>query len=191
MKTISTILAAAALVTFSACNRSDSPDVVAESTATDSAIEQTKEASTHADVSALPLLGLAPDWVLKRLDGSTMSSADLVGKVVVLDFWATWCPPCREEIPGYIEMQRELEASGLVIVGISLDQGGVGVVENFGQQFKINYPLVMGDQAIVEAFGGIEAIPTTFLVDRNGQIRHRKVGMMTRSDYEPLVRSLL
>ena len=88
-------------------------------------------------------------------------------------------------------MQRELEAKGVVIVGVSLDRGGPSVVEKFGQQYEINYPLVMGDEQIVNAFGGIEAIPTTFLIDRSGQVRHRKVGMMERSEYEPLIRSLL
>jgi len=134
---------------------------------------------------------MAPEWQLKRIDGSMMSSTELAGKVVVLDFWATWCPPCRDEIPGYIEMQRELESKGVVIVGVSLDQGGPGVVEKFAAQFKINYPLVMADENTADLFGGIEAIPTTFLIDRDGQVRHRKVGSMERHDYEPLVRSLL
>lgn len=142
-------------------------------------------------VSDLPELGAAPRWKLKRLDGTVMSSEELAGKVIVLDFWATWCPPCRDEIPGYVEMQRELESQGVVIVGVSLDKGGPSVVEKFGRDYKINYSLVMGDEDVVGAFGGITAIPTTFLIDRNGQVRHRKVGSMDRSDYEPLVKSLL
>ncbi|WP_221032279.1 TlpA family protein disulfide reductase [Actomonas aquatica] len=144
-----------------------------------------------ADVAALPDLGTAPSWTLAKLDGTKLSSADLKGKVVVVDFWATWCPPCREEIPGYVEMQRELEAQGVVIVGVSLDRAGVPVVQKFAQDYEINYPIVMGDQDLTETFGGIEAIPTTFLIDRDGKIRHRKVGSMSREDYEPLVRSLL
>ena len=152
------------------CNRNDAP-----ATAT----------------SNLSDLGAAPEWTLAQIDGTSLSSKSLAGKVVVIDFWATWCPPCREEIPGYIEMQRELEGAGVVIVGISLDQAGPAVVKTFAERYGINYPLVMGDDRVQSAFGGIEAIPTTFLIDREGKVRHRKVGSMSRAEYEPLVRSLL
>jgi peroxiredoxin len=144
-----------------------------------------------AEAGELAVLGMAPEWELRRLDGTTLKSPELAGKVVVVDFWATWCPPCVEEIPGYVEMQREHEAAGLVIVGISLDQAGVEEVRKFGERYGMNYPVVMADRDVVAAFGGVEAIPTTFLIDREGRIRHRKVGMITRADYEPLVKALL
>ena len=203
MKTLTLISLSASLIFVVGCSKNEpvltADGTVAASEAVDdvasdvaSTAQVGNEANTMAKrVSDLPILGASPEWELKRIDGTTMSSAELAGKVVVIDFWATWCPPCRDEIPGYIEMQKELEAKGLVIVGVSLDQKGPGVVEKFAQQFKINYPLVMGDEGVVKAFGGIEAIPTTFLIDRDGQVRHRKVGMMHRSDYEPLVKSLL
>ena len=140
---------------------------------------------------ALPELGPAPAWKLTRIDGTPMSSDELKGKVVVVDFWATWCPPCIKEVPGYVEMQQKYADRGLVIVGISLDQQGPPVVQRFAERHKVNYPLVMGDQEVVEAFGGVEGIPTTFLIDRNGQLRHRKVGSMEQADYEPLITSLL
>lgn len=132
-----------------------------------------------------------PEWSLSRLDGSVLSSEDLRGKVVVVDFWATWCPPCRAEIPGYIEMQRDLADKDLVIVGVSLDEGGTAVVQKFAEKMGINYELVMGDNAVVNAFGGVQVIPTTFLIDREGQVRHRKEGMMSREDYEAIVREVL
>ncbi len=191
MKLCSIFIAACSLLLAVGCSRSETQEVAVTVEPSSSPTVPAKEAAQVADTSSLPRLGQAPDWEVKRLDGSIMSSAELAGKVGVLDFWATWCPPCKEEIPGYIEMQRELEAKGVVIVGVSLDRGGPSVVEKFGQQYQINYPLVMGDEQIVNAFGGIEAIPTTFLIDRSGQVRHRKVGMMERSEYEPLIRSLL
>ncbi|MBT5904084.1 MAG: TlpA family protein disulfide reductase [Opitutaceae bacterium] len=132
-----------------------------------------------------------PEWSLARLDGSVLRSSDLRGKVVVLDFWATWCPPCRAEIPGYIEMQRDLAGEDLVIVGVSLDEGGPAVVQEFADRMGINYELVMGDNEVVNGFGGVQVIPTTFLIDREGQVRHRKEGMMSREDYESIVREVL
>lgn len=141
--------------------------------------------------SELPRLGAAPSWQLTRLDGSTLSAAELEGKVAVIDFWATWCPPCIKEIPGYVELQEKYGDDGLVIVGISLDQQGPEVVQRFVERNGINYPIVMGDEAVAEAFGGVRSIPTTFLIDREGQIRHQKVGAAELSEYEPLVRSLL
>jgi thiol-disulfide isomerase/thioredoxin len=144
-----------------------------------------------AQAMALPTMGPAPRWSVKDLNGAVVSSEQLKGKVVVIDFWATWCPPCIKEVPGYTELMRKYGSDGLVIVGISLDQGGPGVVKTFGERFKVNYPLAMGDDAIVAAFGGVEAIPTTFLIDRQGQIRDRKVGLEATESYEKKILSLL
>jgi thiol-disulfide isomerase/thioredoxin len=190
MKTIVSLSLLTTFLAFVGCGKSE-PLAEASEARPDRTTSTSVASASVEDTSSLPQLGAAPAWTLSRVDGSTLTSAELAGKVVVIDFWATWCPPCREEIPGYIAMQRELESAGLVIVGVSLDQGGPGVVNKFNETFKMNYPLVMGDEKMVDAFGGIEAIPTTFLIDRNGQIRHRKVGMMDRSEYEPLVKSLL
>jgi len=133
----------------------------------------------------------APAWKLQDLAGKTVSSEDFKGKVVVVDFWATWCPPCREEIPGYIELQKQYGPEGLVIVGISLDQQGPDVVKPFAAKYGINYPLVMGDEKVVADFGGVEGIPTTFLIDRNGVIRDRKVGMEPKAEYEAKILKVL
>lgn len=144
-----------------------------------------------AQASSLPVIAPSPAWSLKDLNGAVLSSEQLKGKVVVVDFWATWCPPCIKEVPGYTELQRRYESKGLVIVGISLDRAGPDVVRTFAERFKVNYPLAMGDDATVAAFGGIEAIPTTFLIDRQGQIRDRKVGLEATEEYEKKIVSLL
>ncbi len=133
----------------------------------------------------------APAWQLKDVNGATVSSEQFKGKVVVLDFWATWCPPCVKEIPGYVELARKYGNDGLAIIGVSLDQAGPEVVKSFAAKYKVTYPLVMGDEAVVRAFGGVEAIPTTFLIDREGKIRDRKMGAEETAEYEKKILAIL
>lgn len=133
----------------------------------------------------------APAWKLMDLDGREISSDQFKGKVVVVDFWATWCGPCISEIPGYVELQKKYGKDGLVIVGVSLDRIGPERVKKFAQENGMNYTLVMGDEDVVEAFGGFEAIPTTFLINRSGRIVHQKTGAVAHDEYEKLVRRAL
>ena len=139
----------------------------------------------------LPVLGKAPAWKLKDLQGKEVSSADFKGKVVVIDFWATWCPPCRAEIPGYIALQKKYAEQGLVILGFSVDEAGPEAVKKFAVEQKMNYTILMANQGTAAAFGGIEGIPTTFLIDREGRVRNRKVGSMDAAEYEARVVPLL
>lgn len=141
--------------------------------------------------AALPVLGPAPAWKLKDLDGNDVTADKFKGKVLVVDFWATWCPPCREEIPGYVELYKKYGPDRLAIVGVSLDEAGPKVVKDFVRKNGVNYPIVMGDDAVQSAFGSMEAIPTTFLIDRNGNIRDKKVGAEPTAEYEKKIASLL
>jgi thiol-disulfide isomerase/thioredoxin len=133
----------------------------------------------------------APAWTLKDVEGQAVSSDQLKGKVIVLDFWATWCGPCRSEIPGYVALQKQYGPAGLAIVGVSLDRGGPAVVKKFITDLKINYQIVLGDDQIAEAFGGVEAIPTTFIVDRSGTVRYRKVGAMAPEEFAAVLKPFL
>ena len=134
---------------------------------------------------------VAPAWTLKNLEGQDVSFAQFKGKVVVIDFWATWCGPCRMEIPGYIELQKKYGKDGLVIIGISTDQNGPSPVKEFARKNGMNYLIVLADDRIADAFGGIEGIPTTFLINREGRIVHQKVGAWDHAAYEAVVKKAL
>ncbi len=133
----------------------------------------------------------APNFSLKTSDGKVVKLSDLKGKTVVLNFWATWCGPCRAEIPGFIDVYNKYKSKGLEIVGISLDQGGWSDVNPFVKEYNITYPVVLGNDDLARRYGNIEAIPTTFIVDKKGMIAKQHVGYMKEADFETLVKDLL
>ncbi len=135
--------------------------------------------------------GPAPSWQLQDVDGKAVQSSQFAGKVVLVDFWATWCPPCRKGIPDLIALQKEHGDKGLAVVGISLDRDGPAGVKEFMKKMGVTYPIVMGDEKVVEAFGGIDGIPTAFLIDRKGNLVMKHVGLASKEDLEKAIKPLL
>ena len=132
----------------------------------------------------------APPISLIDITGKRLELADYKGKVVVLDFWATWCGPCRIEIPGFIEMQNKYANQGFSVIGISFDDEPEPVVQ-FYKELKMNYPVAVGNQRIGELYGGILGLPTTFLIGRDGCIYAKHVGATDPSVIEDEVQQLL
>ena len=132
----------------------------------------------------------APDFSLPQLDGQTLQLSSYRGKVVVLDFWATWCDPCREETPYLVELQKKYGDRGLQIIGISMDDGPEPV-RGFYQQFHMNYPVVMGTAKTGELYGGVLGLPIAFFVDREGKIQSKKIGAQSAAVLEREIQKLL
>jgi cytochrome c biogenesis protein CcmG/thiol:disulfide interchange protein DsbE len=134
---------------------------------------------------------VAPGYELADLTGKMVSNREFAGKVVILDFWATWCPPCREEIPHFVQLQSKYREQGLVIVGLSLDAGGAKDVAPFAEEHNVNYPMLIGNDETAKAFGGVNSIPTTFVLDRQGKIVKRFVGFTPPEVFEQTIAPLL
>lgn len=132
----------------------------------------------------------APDWELKNLEGKVVKLSEFRGKVVILDFWATWCGPCRVEIPHFVELQKQYRDKGLAVIGVSLDEQGPEVVKKFVKQFGVNYPVVIGNEKIADAYG-IEGLPTTFVIDRHGRIVSWYIGYNDKAVFEKEIQSQL
>ena len=142
--------------------------------------------------SQSPLLAAAaPAWDLKDVKGNSVKLSDFKGKVVILDFWATWCPPCRAEIPHFIGLQEKYGKQGLVVVGVSVDEGGPDVVSSFVKANKINYPIVMGNLDVAQLYDANEGIPTTFVIDRTGNIVAKHLGFTDSDIFEKEIKSVL
>ena len=136
-------------------------------------------------------IGSAPDVTFTALDGESFTMAELEGRVVLVNFWATWCTPCRIEMPGFEKLYRDKRDEGFVIVGISVDRTGTGDVREFLEERDITYPNAMESPGMESAFGGIRGIPTSFLIDRDGVIRHRTYGLFPAAALRIAVNRLL
>jgi len=133
----------------------------------------------------------APDWSLKDLDGKAINLSDFKGKIVILNFWATWCPPCRAEIPDFIDVAKQYQGKGVIIVGLSVDSIQPSEVAAFAKKAGINYPIVMSTDDLAQKYGAAEAIPVTCIIAPDGSIADKQVGMVSKDYLESNIKKLL
>ena len=131
----------------------------------------------------------AADLNLKNLDGNIVNLSEFKGKVIILNFFATWCPPCKEEVPGFIELQKEYGDKGFTMIGISLSR--MSDMRSFAQNFGINYPVLIDDGYAAAVYGPIRSIPTTFIIDQNFKVVKKYIGYKPKEVFEADIRALL
>ncbi len=173
--TILLVLLAAMTLTLEGCGGREEPTTseersVAEGEAAPEAPEAGAAGGVGTDEGQFP-----PPFTLPDLHGNDVSLSDFEGKVVVLDLWATWCPPCRVEIPFLVSLHEEFEDQGLVVVGVGLDQGGAADLAPFAKEIGMEYTVLVGGRSVQQAYG-VTAIPTSFVIARDGRIAAKHVG---------------
>jgi peroxiredoxin len=132
----------------------------------------------------------APDFTLTDAQGRPVTLSDYKGKVVLLDFWATWCGGCKLEIPWYVEFEKKYRDKGLAVIGVSMDDEGMKIVRPFLEQRHIDYPVVIGSEAFGQRFG-LQSMPLTLLIDRNGKIAVSHAGVVDKDNFESHIQELL
>ena len=133
----------------------------------------------------------AYNFTLKTLTGNSVGLNDFQGKVLIVDFWDTWCPPCKAEIPHFVDLYSEYNSQGLEILGVAFGRDGVSAVRNFIGSYGINYQNALGNQEVVTGFGGFNSIPTTFVIDKQGNIYKKYTGYRDKSVFEADIKALL
>ena len=134
---------------------------------------------------------IAPDFTLKDATGAEVKLSDYRGKVVLLNFWATWCGPCALEIPWFIEFEQQYKSRGFEVLGISMDEDGWKAIKPFTAEHKMNYRVLLGNDTVGQLYGGVDALPTTFIIDREGKIAAPYVGLAGKNEYSQEIESLL
>jgi cytochrome c biogenesis protein CcmG/thiol:disulfide interchange protein DsbE len=133
----------------------------------------------------------APEFALKDADGRSVTLADYKGKVVLLNFWATWCGPCKIEIPWFVDFEQKYKDRGFAVLGVAMDEEGWEVVKPYIAKNKVNYRILMGNDSTAQMYGGVESLPTTFVIDAGGRIASTHVGLVSKSEYENEIVELL
>ena len=133
----------------------------------------------------------APNFSLKDADGRTVQLSDYRGKVVLLNFWATWCPPCKIEIPWFIEFEREHKGEGFAVIGVAMDDEGWEAVKPYVRDAGVNYRVLLGADSVAQLYGGVDSLPTTFVIDREGRVAAVHIGLVGKDTYEKDLREVL
>jgi len=145
----------------------------------------------RADEKVLKEGQMAPDFTLKDATGAKVRLSELRGKVVLLDFWATWCGGCKVEIPWFIEFENQYQSRGLRVIGVSMDDDGWKLVKPFIEAQKMNYPVVIGNEDLAQKYGGVDSLPETLLIGRDGKVAAVHVGLTDRAIFEKQIGDLL
>ena len=134
----------------------------------------------------------APDFSLASVDGkATLKLSDYKGKAVLLNFWATWCEPCKIEMPWFVELQKQYGPQGLQVLGVAMDDTDPKDISEFAHKMGVNYPIVVGKEAVGDQYGGIPYLPSTFYIDRDGKVIDRVYGLVSRSEIEDDIKKAL
>lgn len=136
---------------------------------------------------------VAPDFELKLLngEGKTMKLSSLKGKAVIVNFWATWCEPCKIEMPWLIQLQQKYGPQGLQIVGVAMDDTDEKTISAFSKKMGVNYPVVIGTEKVADTYGGLEGLPISFFLDRSGKVVNHILGLVSESDIEASIQKSL
>lgn len=151
---------------------------------------ETHDHEAEAAATDAARVGPAPDFTLKDLEGNEVSLSDYKGEVVLLNFWATWCGPCKIEMPWFVEFQRQYKDKGFTVLAVSLDDD-IDPVAPFVEKYELNFPVVWGDNETADKFGGVAALPTTLIINREGEIVDSHTGLVSKSVYVEQIESLL
>lgn len=133
----------------------------------------------------------APDFTLASMKGDKVQLSSFKGKAVVLDFWATWCEPCKLEMPWMVDLQKKYGPQGLQIIGVAMDDADDQTINEFARKMGVNYPVLRGTEAVADLYGGLDGLPATFFLDRSGKIVDEGVGLMSQSVIEDSIKHAL
>lgn len=133
----------------------------------------------------------APDFTLEKLNGGNLKLSDLRGKAVLLNFWATWCGPCKIETPWLVEMQNQYGNQGLQVIGVAMDDSGKDEISKFAKDMGVNYPVLLGKEAVGDEYGGVPALPESFFIGRDGKIVDRIIGLKGKAEIEDAIKKVL
>jgi peroxiredoxin len=134
---------------------------------------------------------VAPDFALQSINGKTVRLSDFRGKAVLLNFWATYCAPCRIEMPWFVELQDRYAAEGLQVVGVAMDDAGPDDIEKFASELGVNYPILVGEETVGNAYGGVQFLPSTFYIGRDGKVVGKVFGLKTKNEIEENIKKTL